>query len=192
MYNCLFLFYKTGTILFLMYDFCICLLTGKGTTHCTNGIVVQRLPLTCAPPPDIQVEEAHPKKRTVTHIATDVIPYHSGRRQGPAALQINLNQVIQSIPETTQIARRIDFAWMLCRQPLEDSLFAVSTEHPQVIPAWTAFNIKIMEGRGLRESCVGYCPVIEASPTELPTVYTILQVSADGRSTWAERRDHSV
>ena len=66
---------------------------------------------------------------------------------------------------------------MLCRQPLEDSLFALSTEHLQVIPAWTAFNIKIMEGRSLRESCVEYCPVIEASPTELPTVYTILQRS---------------
>ena len=160
-----FIFYKKGTILFLMYDFHICLLTGKGTTHCTNGIVVQRIPLTCAPPPDIQVEEAHPKKHTVTHIATDVIPYHSGRQQGPAALQINLNQFIQSIPETTQRACSIDFAWTLCRQPFEDSLFALSAEHPQVIPAWTAFNIKLMEGRGLRESCVSYCPVIEASPT---------------------------
>ena len=145
-------------------------------THCTNGVVVQRIPLTCAPPPDIQVEEAHPEKRTVTHIATDAIPYHSGRRQGPAAVRININQV-SSIPETTQRAPLIDFGWILCRQPLEDSLFALSVEHPQVIPAWTVFNIKIIEGRGLRESRVGYCPVIEASPTELPTVYSLLQRS---------------
>ena len=115
------------------------------------------------------------KKRI--QIATDVIPYHSGHQQGPAAVQININQVIQTIPETTQRARLIDFGWILCQQPLEDSLFALSAEHPQVIPAWTAFTIKIIEGRGLRESCVGYCPVIEASPTELPTVYTILQRS---------------
>lgn len=100
--------------------------------------------------------------------------------------------MIQSIPETTQRARSIDFAWMVCRQPFEDSLFALSAEHPQVIPAWMAFNIKIMEGRGFRESCVGYCPVIKASSTELPTVYTILQVSADGRSTQAERRDQCL
>ena len=111
-------------------------------THCTNGVVVQRIPLTCAPPPDVQVEEAHPEKRTVTHIATDVIPYHSGRRQGPAVVRININQVIQAIPETTQRARLIDFGWILCRQPLEDSLFALSVEHPQVIPAWTAFNTR--------------------------------------------------
>ena len=135
----------------------------------------------------------HPKKRKVTHIATDVIPHHSGRRQGPPAVQININQVIQTIPETTQRARSIDFGWILCRRPLGDSLFALSAEHPQVIPAWTAFNIKIIKGRGLRESCVGYCLVIEASPTELPTVYTILQRSLQtGRSTRAERRDHSV
>ena len=106
-------------------------------------------------------------------------------------MRININQVIQTIPETTQRARLIDFGWILCRQPLEDSLFALSVEHPQVIPAWTAFNIKIIEGRGLRESCVGYCPVIEASPTELPT-YNITEVSSDGRSTRTERRDRSV
>ena len=111
-------------------------------THCTNGVVIQRIPLTCAPPPDVQVEEAHPEKRTVTHIATDVIPYHSGRRQGPAVVRININQVIQGIPETTQRARLIDFVWILCRQLLEDSLFALSVGHPQVIPAWTAFNIR--------------------------------------------------
>ena len=92
-------------------------------------------------------------------------------------MQVNINQVIQTIPETTQRACSIDFGWILCRQPLEDSLFALSAQHPQVIPAWTAFYIKIIKGRGLRESCVGYCPVIEASPTELPTVYTILQRS---------------
>ena len=92
-------------------------------------------------------------------------------------MRININQVIQTITETTQRARLIDFGWILCRQPLEDSLFALSVEHPQVVPAWTAFNIKIIEGRGLRESCVGYCPVIEASPTELPTVYSLLQRS---------------
>ena len=154
----------------------------------TKGIVVQRIPLTCAPLPDIQVEEAHLKKPTVTLIATDLIPYHSGRRQGPAAVQININQKIQTIPETTQRAHSIDSGWMLRRQPLEDSLSALPAEHPQVIPAWTAFNIKIIEGRGLRESCVWYFPVIEAShwkyfpvieasPTELPTVYTILQRS---------------
>ena len=64
----------------------------------------------------MQVDIARSKKRTISHIATDVTPYHSGRRtQGPAEV--------------------------------------------------------------LRESCVGYCPVIESSPTELQTVYTILQRS---------------
>ena len=101
--------------------------------------------------------------------------------------------MIQTIPETTQKDRFIDFGWILCRQPLEDSLFALSAEHPQVIPAWTAFNIKIIEGRGLRESCVGYSPVIEASPHRATDgLINITEVSADGRSTRAERRDHSV
>ena len=92
-------------------------------------------------------------------------------------MQININQVIQTTPETKQRACSIDFGWMLCQQPLEDSLFALPAEHLQVILAWIVFNIKMMEGRGHYESCVGYCPVVEADPTELPTVYAILQRS---------------
>ena len=68
-------------------------------------------------------------------------------------MQININQVIQTIPETTERVHSIEFDRMLCRPPLEDSLLAQSAEHTQAIPAWTVFNIniKIMKGRGFCE-----------------------------------------
>lgn len=150
---------------------------GKGTTHCTNGIVVQRRPLTCALPPNVDQNEKRPKKRSVTHISTDVLPYHSGRREGPTAININLNQVTLTIPGTTQKARQMDFGWLLCRQPLQDSMFTICDDQRQIIPAWTGFNTKLQQEEIPRECSVGYCPVIESSPTELPTVYTILQRS---------------
>ena len=46
-----------------------------------------------------------------------------------------------------------------------------------VIPAWTGFNIKLQQENVPRESSIGYCQVIDASPTEIPTVYTLLQKS---------------
>ena len=119
------------------------------------------------------------KKRTVTGIQSDVLPYHSGRRQGPSPIQIDVTQVLQTVPRVSEYARVIEFGWLLCRQPLEDTLFNPSDDEQQVIPAWTAFNVSLEDGKIPRESCVGFCPVIEASPTELPTVYTVLQRSLD-------------
>ena len=66
---------------------------------------------------------------------------------------------------------------MLCRQQFQDTLFTLAEDQRQVIPAWTGFNMKLQKRDAPRKCCIGYCPVIEASPTELPTVYTLLQRS---------------
>lgn len=118
---------------------------------------------------------AKSKKRSVTGIFSDLLPYHSGRRQGPAPVHLDVNQVVLSVPGVLDCARLIDFGWMLCRQPVEDTIFNYSDERRQVVPSWTSFNMMIQEPH--QESNVGYCPVIEGSPTELPTVYNILKKS---------------
>ena len=152
-------------------------LLGKGTTHCTNRIVIQRKPLTCAPPPEMASHELRPKRsRTLTYIPTDVLPFHSGPRQGPSPFHIGVHDVITSNPNISAYARSIDFGWMLCRQPIEDNLFSFANDQSQVIPAWTGFNIKLRQDVP-RESSIGYCQVIDASPTEISTVYTLLQRS---------------
>ena len=56
-------------------------------------------------------------------------------------------------------------------------LFSFTSDQSQVIPAWTGFNIKLRQEDVPRESSIGYCQVIDASPTEIPTVYTLLQRS---------------
>ena len=123
--------------------------------------------------------QPHTKHRSVTGVSTDVLPYHSGRQQGPSPVDIDVNMVMQRTLEDSQYARVIDFGWMLCRQQFGDTLFTLATDQRQVIPAWTSFNIRLQKSNIPRESCVGYCPVIEASPTELPTVYTLLQRSLE-------------
>ena len=150
---------------------------GKGTTHCTNGIVLQRTPLTCALPPDTSNNQNHSKNRSISCISTDVLPYHSGPRQGPDALQIDVTTIKQASPEIADYARVIDFGWILCRMPIENTLFSLAQNQRQVIPAWSGFNVLLRKDSIPRESSIGYCQVIEASPTELPTVYTVLQRS---------------
>lgn len=151
-------------------------LQGKGTTHCTNGIVVQRILLTCALPPEIlDTDNRKSKKRTVTGVCTDLVPYHSGTRQGPPSVNIAFDRVFLATPGVLNPAQLIDFGWMLCRQPVEDTLFDFSDDKRQVIPSWTGFNMMLQEP--LRESAVGCCPVIEASPTEMPTVFNVLKRS---------------
>lgn len=105
--------------------------TGKGTTHCTNGIVIQCKPLTCALPPGMtSVNHNRSKNRSITCIPTDVLPYHSGPRRGPNSLNIDVSTVTQASPDAAAYARVIDFGWMLCRQPIEDTLFSCRQSRP--------------------------------------------------------------
>ena len=88
---------------------------GKGMTHCTNGIVIQRKPLSCALPPETSNNQNRSKKRSISCISTDVLPYHSGPRQGPDTLETDLTTIKQASPEIAAYARVIDFGWILCR-----------------------------------------------------------------------------
>jgi len=46
-----------------------------------------------------------------------------------------------------------------------------------VILGWTPFNKELYKEDLPQSSVVGYCPVIDASPTAMSTVYTLLKRS---------------
>ena len=50
-------------------------------------------------------------------------------------------------------------------------------DNNQTVPGWTGFNSVLYSENVPAYSSVGYCPVIEASPTELDTVYTLIKRS---------------
>lgn len=125
----------------------------------------------------MSIKQNHPKARSISCFSTEVLPYHSGPRQGPGTLGIDVTSIIQDSKEIAVPARVVDFGWVLCRMPIEDTLFSFTDSQRQVIPAWTGFNMLRNENGIPRECSIGYCQVIEASPTELPTVYTVLQRS---------------
>ena len=70
-----------------------------------------------------------------------------------------------------EAARRFDMAYVLTRMPGDKV-----GEPP--LPTWTGFNTKLVQNVPLL-SAVGYLPVIDASPTEMDTVLTVLQRSIE-------------
>lgn len=150
-------------------------LSGKGTTHCTNGIVIQRKVHGCAMPPKqtpISSAQHKRKQRTVEQLPQDVISYIPKKRKGPPQMQTHPNELGHPDMGPHRAAKMKDFCWFMCRLPKTDN-------HIQTVPAWTSFNIN-MHGNDIpRQSLVGYCQTIDSSPTQLPTVYTVLQRSLD-------------
>lgn len=108
---------------------------------------------------------------------SDVLHFTSGSRKGPNPIIIDIEKMLNSDSEVSVYAQSINFAWRLCRQPYQDGIFDVKSKETQVIPVWTGFNTILQDNHHLRECTIGYCEVIDASPTELPTVYTLLQRS---------------
>ena len=68
---------------------------------------------------------------------------------------------------------RKNFAWRICRQTVDISLFQFKVEQ-QRIPGWTGFNGIVCKQDIPRKSFAGYCQVVDASPMQLSTVYTLL------------------
>ena len=56
-------------------------------------------------------------------------------------------------------------------------IFVFSSSEESSSPGWTAFNDILCEENIPAKSIVGYAQVIDASPTQLPTVYNILKRS---------------
>lgn len=122
-------------------------------------------------------DQPRSKRRSISNVSEDVLPYHSGCRQSPRPVNIDVNTLIRRNPQERKSPTIKDFAWMLCRRPCQDTFWETDEDQQQTVPAWTGFNMTLQEGTAPRECSIGYCPVIEASPTELPTVYTLLQKS---------------
>ncbi|XP_070569267.1 uncharacterized protein [Ptychodera flava] len=135
-------------------------LSGKGTTHNTNGIIIQRSLGDDTDDNDsnplISVAVTKSKQRTLQVPPTNIIEYHGRPRHGPAPSGSNVDEIFQNQGREQEIPLNKDLAFWLCKtvQKLSGSVT------PPV-------------------SKIGYLPVIDASPTDKSTVNTILSRSVD-------------
>ena len=149
-------------------------ISGHGTTHCTNGIIIQRGGQQAAPVlPSSSLKGK--RKRSFTPRPCKILPYNARKRSGPGNMFITERDL--SLQETACInqSKQKDIAWCL-PQSRNDPEGRANTQ--QLVPGWSGFNAVI--STDIPSLCtVCYCPVIEVSPTELSTVYTLLKRSVE-------------
>ena len=148
--------------------------SGKGTTHITGGIIIQREQSTSI---ELEKRDSIPRSRSIPAPSKDINPYFLGKRK-----TINLNNAMQNkeIEEEHYVlpqidAKKKDLAFCLCRYLGRSS----------TIPNWIGFNTRLTVNRNIpTQSKFGYLRVIDASPTELSRVNEILSRSEELPTNW--------
>ena len=137
-------------------------LSGQGTTHHTSGIMVQR---------EIKEHEGcrtvvmKKRERTLKPQKSVLDTYINTKRQGPRELE-EVHVLDFDSASVMEVALKSDFVYII----LKFSCFESSTG---LLPGWTGFK-SITQTNSLPKSALYYLPVIEASPTDMTTVNTIL------------------
>ena len=150
--------------------------SGAGTTRCTNGIVVQRQVSTASPYLPAQLSWPNRHRRSVDPPLEAEVEYNAGRRQGP--LPIDLPEEAMVLPQDDPSQSAVtDFTWILSRLLETDSLKLGQVGNEQQISGWAGFNTLLRRDDEILPSVVGYLPIIPTSPTQLSTVYLLLQRS---------------
>ena len=132
-------------------------LSGAGTSHRVNGIIVQpSVPSVCQLKPKQTTTKS--KTRTI-HVSMLPLPsYNSGIRVGP----LRMEHVDVNLGEVKKEAQIKNHVWTLVRQ--QD----ISN---QCISSWTGFNILTREKVIISQDKRGYLPTVKTLATDLSTVH---------------------
>ena len=92
--------------------------SGKGTTHCTNGIVIQRKVHGCNSKPGTSTSIQPPtrrKRRTLTPVQVQgyITPYIPQKRKSPPAMKIDDGNLRNPDMINHRSAQIKDFGWFL-------------------------------------------------------------------------------
>ena len=107
-------------------------LSGIGTAHFTNGIVIKRSVDTCAQEPDDK-EVNFSKKRTLEDFHIQILPYCAKKRSDPEAIPLT-EATIKGSSDEIEHSKKNAFLWLICRINISDSRFHIIQE-AQSIPS---------------------------------------------------------
>lgn len=139
-------------------------LSGAGTSHRVNGIIVQATSLSCAPHKQSTSMNKKDRKCTIKPLEGQIPIYIVGKRSSPPA-------IVPSDLSTTS-------ATALLRARQKNLLWTLVRSHDptdQTASSWTGFNILTRDHKQVTQDTVGYLPTINAPATEMSTVQEILQ-----------------
>lgn len=139
-------------------------LSGAGTSHRVNGIIVQPAVSTCAteriPTPALSKQD---KRRTVEANLDPLPLYISANRESPPPLKSpNLSLPFE---DATRSACQRNHLWILVR---------LHETSRQTTSSWTGFNIQTRGQVEVSADKVGYLPTINAPATDISTAQEIL------------------
>jgi hypothetical protein len=137
-------------------------LSGAGTSHRVNGIIVQPTVSSCAPARQ-PVADKKDKRRTIEANVEPLPVYISATRDSPPPLKAT--NLSPSLEDALNSSRQCNLLWILVR--LHDSA-------QQKISSWTGFNIQTRDVFTACTDRVGYLPTINAPATEISTAHEIL------------------
>lgn len=156
-----------------------CTVTGAGTSHRVNSILVLKRKAEDIEDEVEGIEEPqqlpgnHVAKRKCrralsSDIVTREIPdYYGGTRCGPGVLShIQYLGVSSSYAERTKKLRLQYLVWVEMRK--------LATHPLLLVPGWTGFNIKIRDQIVVIESTIGYLDTVDSPATDLKTAYEVL------------------
>ncbi|KAJ8049553.1 hypothetical protein HOLleu_02339 [Holothuria leucospilota] len=143
-------------------------LSGRGTTHNTNGIIIQNSDTTGNN--NSSTEQPNTKRncqRSMKPPLSNLATYQGGKKVGPSPCAAQLSLEMIDLP-VLQRSMRQDLAY-----------FVTKFNTDKVLPSWTGFNQLLSQVEVFPKSVVGYLPVIDGSPTDMNTVLTILERSVE-------------
>lgn len=130
-------------------------LSGAGTSHWINGIIVQPMFSSCAPPTPATSVKTKDKKRTSKPI------YVLGKSNSPPP--IVLFDLRSTFVKALLSARRLNSLWIMV---------PVHNTGEQQVNSWTSFKILTRDHKEVKADTIEYLPTINASAT---TVQEVLQ-----------------
>lgn len=152
-------------------------LDGKSTTHATTLVLFQNGLFGPTPHRKVFADHSQRKRSLESTGRCQSMLEFSAHGKRPVTQKYRGKVKATWFTQTSHPSSQMDFAWALIRmcptKLFEVELNPVHTEE-QKVPSWSGFH-------ALVHSCVpaitnvGYCPMIDGSPTELTTVYTVMK-----------------
>ena len=135
-------------------------LTGAGTTHHTNGILIQS---NVERNTDCQTRPSIGKTRRLIIEKAKLPNCYVKERKGPSPIADHIMISLENCKQLLIHANYVEFWYVMVK--LVDG---------GDLPSWTAFNINLQKSNLLQKSLIHYLPVIEYPPTDLAAAKEIL------------------
>lgn len=145
-------------------------LSGAGTTHVTNGIILQWE--TKKNGDHVEVSPCLPFKKgrikTMIPPTSIIVPYINVKR-GPTNIKLIDESLEEKLISLQKPYRMLDDAFYLTKLCTSESS----------LPGWTGFNTQLSSTKSIPITKIGYLPVLDGNPSDISTVNSILLKSLE-------------